>query len=434
VNDTQSWAQRQFGSVEVGDVRRTAGIVTMAANIARQASASLPQQMQDWSGQRAAYRLLAQEAVSHAALSQPHWQQTRQQAALRGGTVLWVHDISEMDYSAHPATRGLGPIGDPRGRGWLTLSSWAVTPQRQGIGLGYQQVWTRPLEKVKSSRRARARQPDAPPQRWRDAVAQLGTPPPETRWVHVADREADDFAFFVAARTAGADFCVRLKSNRRLVADVPTYLLDQVRRWTSQGALPLHLPAQGKRKARQTQLALSWGQVTLQPPGYHAHLAPLTAWALRVWEAAPPDGETRVEGLLLTSVPVTSLSAAQARLGWYSCRWIIEEYHSCLKTGCQMQARRLQTGQSLQRLFGIVAIVAVRLLQLRDWSRSPQRPALEVIAPLLVQVMAQRLQRPLKACSGASFGEARLNWRVFRDANPMGNPVGNGSGPVGTTC
>jgi hypothetical protein len=59
-----------------------------------------------------------------------------------------------------------------------------------------------------------------------------------------------------------------------------------------------------------------------------------------------------------------------------------------------MAARRLQSGQGLQPLFGIVAIVPMRLLQLRDWARqSPPRPTLEVVEPLLVQVMAQRLQR-----------------------------------------
>jgi len=29
---------------------------------------------------------------------------------------------------------------------------------------------------------------------------------------------------------------------------------------------------------------------------------------------------------------------------WYSCRWLIEEYHKCLKTGCRIEARQLGNG------------------------------------------------------------------------------------------
>jgi hypothetical protein len=69
----------------------------------------------------------------------------------------------------------------------------------------------------------------------------------------------------------------------------------------------------------------------------------------------------------------------------------VEEYHSCLKTGCQIERSQLREGASLQRLLGIVAILAVRLLQLRDLARrQADRPAIEVIDPILVQIIARR--------------------------------------------
>ena len=45
----------------------------------------------------------------------------------------------------------------------------------------------------------------------------------------------------------------------------------------------------------------------------------------------------------------------------------------------------------MQRLLGFLAILAVRLLQLRDLARrQADRAAIEVIEPILVQIMAQR--------------------------------------------
>ena len=44
---------------------------------------------------------------------------------------------------------------------------------------------------------------------------------------------------------------------------------------------------------------------------------------------------------------------------------LIEEYHKCLKTGCRVEQRQLETADGLMNLFGFLAIVSVRLLQLR---------------------------------------------------------------------
>jgi hypothetical protein len=69
----------------------------------------------------------------------------------------------------------------------------------------------------------------------------------------------------------------------------------------------------------------------------------------------------------------------------------VEEYHSCLKTGCQIEQSQLREGACLQRLLGFLAILAVRLLELRDFARrQADRRAIEVIEPVLVQIIAQR--------------------------------------------
>jgi hypothetical protein len=83
------------------------------------------------------------------------------------------------------------------------------------------------------------------------------------------------------------------------------------------------------------------------------------------------------------------LPDALERIEWYTCRWVIEEYHRCLKTGCQIEKSQLRHAERLQRLLAFLAILAVRLLQLRDLSRcAPHLLAIEHINPVLVQIIA----------------------------------------------
>ena len=146
-------------------------------------------------------------------------------------------------------------------------------------------------------------------------------------------------------------------------------------------------------------------------------------WALRAWEAAPPDGVEGLEWLLLTSVSIEQLSEGIERLEWYTHRWIVEEYHSCLKTGCQIERSQLREGASLQRLLGFVAILAVRLLQLRDLARrQADQPAIEVVDPILVQIIAQREKQDPQTMKVRAFFHAVAKVGGFPGRRSDGEP------------
>ncbi len=114
-------------------------------------------------------------------------------------------------------------------------------------------------------------------------------------------------------------------------------------------------------------------------------------WVIRVWEEQAPEGEEPLEWILLTSVPTTTLEEAWERVDWYRHRWLVEDYHQCLKSGCRIEERQLQTVEGLIRLLGLLSPLAVRLLQVRACAREdPERPASEVIDPLMLAVLAER--------------------------------------------
>src|SRR5437016_14510602 len=78
----QEWAQQTFGAAQLGDLRRTSRLVRLASQMAKAPQASLPQQHEgNWGQTKAAYRFLANAAISRQAISEPYWQQSRQLAA-----------------------------------------------------------------------------------------------------------------------------------------------------------------------------------------------------------------------------------------------------------------------------------------------------------------------------------------------------------------
>jgi hypothetical protein len=198
-----------------------------------------------------------------------------------------------------------------------------------------------------------------------------------------------------------------------------TYSLMRARSWPSQASRPFEVPARHGHKGRSTRLQLAFGQMTLMPPRHEprASKEPLTVWVIRVWEETAPEGEAPLEWVLLTSVPTTTLEHAWERVDWYRHRWLVEDYHHCLKSGCRIEERQLQSVDGLIRLLGLLSPLAGRLLQVRASAREdPERPANQVIDPLMLAVLAQRCgQLPATMTLGTFWTEvARLGGYLAR--------------------
>jgi hypothetical protein len=94
-------------------------------------------------------------------------------------------------------------------------------------------------------------------------------------------------------------------------------------------------------------------------------------------------------------MPIQTVEQAWQRVDWYRARWIVEDYHQGLKTGCRIEQRQLQSYEGLHRLLGLLAPNAVRLLQLRAAARhTPELPASQVLPAEVVQVVAALAQVP----------------------------------------
>jgi hypothetical protein len=420
------WAAGTYGAAAFGDTRLRTRLVAIGAAIARDPAASLPAALADPAALKATYRLLANAKVEADAILAPHAAQTRQAAT--GGVTLLVQDTTTLDYSAHPATADLGPIGKGDGQGLLVQTVLAVRPaDRLPLGVLAAEPFARTPAPADESRLARTKR-DRESDIWGQLAETVGPPPPDATWVHVADRGGDCYTFFTAVQAAGADLLVRVVQNRGITRPdgSPARLVETLRAQPLAATRPLTVPAAGDQPARETEVAVSWMAATLKPPTNARRdrptPPPIPVWAVRVWEPAPPDGADPVEWLLLTTVPVVTVADAWERVDWYTCRWLIEELHKGLKTGCRIEQTQLRERASIARLLAVLLPVAVRLLQLRAISRQqPHAPVGRVADAATVRLVAALSRQP-DAATVARFAAQVARLGGYQDRRGDGPP------------
>jgi hypothetical protein len=221
--------------------------------------------------------------------------------------------------------------------------------------------------------------------------------------IHVMDSEADIYELLTELRQQGRRFIIRAGQNRLVEQGNLAEAVERATVLLTRDVKLAARPDKGRtpqkrnplRDSRTAALTVSSLQVSLRRPhtctAEYPALLPVNV--VRVFEAAPPDGEQPVEWILFTSEPVDSTADVVAVVDGYRRRWLIEEYFKAIKTGCKYEARELESVRTLTNLLAIVAVIAWRLLLLRAVHRQDSKqPATGVVAPDLVQALAARLQ------------------------------------------
>ena len=140
-------------------------------------------------------------------------------------------------------------------------------------------------------------------------------------------------------------------------------------------------------KAGEAVVCVAWRDLELLPPrNGPTGRAPIRVRGVRVWNGT-------LEWLLLTTRPVETLDQALEIISWYARRWTVEDFHKAWKTGCRAEQRRLAQADRLVPLLGALAIVAVRLLGLRDAARRHGEAPVDVPAAA-IRILAAKLQMP----------------------------------------
>lgn len=402
-NDACSLGAAIFGDIDLGDRRRTKRLVEVFEQIGRHPGGTLPDKMKSPSQLKALYRLCASPSVTHEAIISAVSRHTLGRSSERPGTVLIVHDGTELDYtSIQSLTDDLGYIGKGHyRRGYLCQNSLAIDPaNREVLGLTNQILHCRekvpegetlPQSRERESRESRL---------WLAGTENL---PGDWRFVDVCDQGADTFEFLEREYCSGRRFVIRSKRQRSVyLGHLPKGkrqpLSQQLHGLPALGSRMLEVQSQqGERPrgARTSELRIAAGPVLVPRPharfGNYDGQEPLKIWVVHVFEISPPKGEERIEWALCTNEPVTTLEDALRVITWYEQRWIIEEFHKALKTGCGVESLQFTATARLDPMIGVLSAVAVTLLNLRDASRrddAATRPATDVVDVEYVRVLS----------------------------------------------
>ena len=366
------------------DLRLDARLGSTFNEMARRPEGTLPKKLVKRAALKGGYRLLNHADVTHQRIIRAH--QARCLEHLEGftGTALLLHDTTVDDLSGLDV-QGLGQVGDGHGKGLYLHNSLLILPQtRQVVGLMNQIVHQRRHVPAKESKSQRQKHPDRESRLWKQAVADLPPMPPGVRLIDVSDAGSDITEYIDHEVQAGRQFIVRSQHNRKLINDRGQSLVrklhERMRLLPAMEQYTIRVPAQNGGW-REAVISLSWEKLNILPPrqprGEHGSEA-IELYGVIARELSPVDGEEPIEWILLTNLPVTNAEQAREVVKFYGCRWMVEDYHKAMKTGCGLEETQLTTRHALDNLIAIVSVLAVHVLRLRCNARNPeiaQQPA-----------------------------------------------------------
>jgi len=216
----------------------------------------------------------------------------------------------------------------------------------------------------------------------------------------VEDREADFYEAF-ACRPERVDLVARVHHNRNLIDGSKLY--DACRTQCALGRIQVELPATPQRQARTALVAVCACMVRLKRPKRNrardaaALPASLGLTLVEACEIDPPAGVEAVHWRLLSTHPATTLAEAARIIGFYRCRWHIEQIFRVMKTdGFDIEAVPLRHNRSLKNLACATLIAAIQIQQmLHDRDGQANRPMSDVFAPAdqpLIESIGQSLE------------------------------------------
>lgn len=363
----------EFQGIDLGDKRLNDRCVELVRELGKHPDKSIPKSCGDWSATKAAYRFFKNKDVTREALLKPHIQQTVERARA-GGDVLAIQDTTYLNYTSHPETEDLGPIGTAEGLQGLVVHNTIAVMAETGevLGMLNQEAWIRegrhPKEESGSERRQRARESECW-QRGVQAVTELEL----DSAIHVTDREGDIYEVLLLLENRR--FVIRACWNR-LLSKNEGHLFDAVRRSNPLGKMTVKVLARGGRPAREALLTIRRKRLTIRPPtalGRQGEEVEVNV--VEVYEHHAPKGCSPLHWVLLTSESIETLEQCVRVIRIYKCRWKIEEFHKSLKTGCQIEQRQLRTRERLEAALGLYSVIGMMLLRVREAARETTQKA-----------------------------------------------------------
>ena len=364
------WTQEEFGEVEFGDRRLNKRLMKLAEQLAQQPQGSIPKACGGWGDTRAAYRLFENERCDWREIIQTHGCRAMSRMAEQE-VVLCIQDTTELDFNGQKI-EGLGPLSYEAQRGMYVHPTYAVSVDREPLGVLDAWMWAREF-KDKDGQRAGV----CESVRWIEGyerLAEQAAELPKTRLVQVGDRESDILALMQRGQELGwpVDLLIRARHDRALPDGKS--LWSKLDEGASRGEIEFGMGARPGHRARKVRQQIRFETVELSKG--KAGQAPLSMTCIVATEVGAAPGEKPVCWRLLSNRPVDSLEQAVEQIQWYRARWEIEMFFHVFKNGCKVEALQLTQIDRIERALALYMVVAWRINRLMRLGRTcPDLPA-----------------------------------------------------------
>jgi hypothetical protein len=372
-SEVMSWAEGEFGGAQLCDSRRTLRLVQLAAGAASEIGAALSS-VCGGSGAQAVSRLMNRKETTVDSVLEWHTKQTDLRCA-NVECVLAVQDTTVLDFSSHKSASGLGSTGSSGGRGLLMHSVLAVSDDGVPLGILGEQIWARSESEqgIRHTRRKRATC-EKESIKWLRGLEQAqSATSASVPVIVIGDRESDVYALFTVPRRENVDLLVRLAHNRAVADSSAGNVRKAVAQSGIVGSHDLGVPRQGSRKARTAHLEVRVASVLLKRPcNNRIDRLPssIRVQVIHAVEVAAPEGVEPLDWMLLTTCQIGDLAEACQAIQRYSRRWIIEEFHRVLKSGCRFERVQFECVESIMPAIALLSVVAWRVLHLTKTART----------------------------------------------------------------
>ena len=378
----EHWAEEEFATVRLYDTRLKQRLYRIAQDFYSCPQANIPEACGSKARTMGAYRFFQNKKVTMDVMLTAH-KETTIERIKQHRVVLAPQDTTTLNYSAHPMTKGFGPVShvDHTLVGLLLHDTMAFTEDGTPLGILDAQCWARDSQQ-KGKRYLRKQLPieQKESMKWLRSfqkVAEVQKFCPKTMLISIGDRESDIYELFAEASKDphGPKLLIRAEKTRNRKVE-QEFLWDFLSRQDAVGSLQIHVPRRGSRKARDAWVDIRFAEVQLKPPSRCTSGGSVRAWAVYATERDfGEEVKEPIEWMLLSTVKVESFQEAQKRLEWYSGRWGIEVYHRTLKSGCRIKDRQLGTADRIETCLGVDMVIAWRIYHLTMLGREvPEVP------------------------------------------------------------
>ena len=336
------------------DIRLKQRLIRLVEQLSQKPTASVPLACGNWAQTKASYRFWDNKKVAADEIIAAHQASTLDRAKDEE-IILAIQDTTDLDFTDHPNTAGLGHLDAKYLRGLKVHSTLAASTAGVPLGILAQEIWARdPTTIGKKHQRKQQETKEKESQRWLNAERKtVKNIQPGQTIITVADREADIFDLFSQVAGGDGEFLIRACHNRCVDSEL-SYLIPTIEAATIAGYTTVNIERNPVNAARAARLSIQFMTTEIYSPAgrkLSQSAPPVTVNVILATEVDSPEGVEPIRWLLLTTLAVDSVATAMTYIRYYTLRWLIERYHYTLKSGCQLEELQLETADRIKRAF-----------------------------------------------------------------------------------